>query len=547
MISLITSEWERVRWFAFFAIVVHAVVLAILANYGLLFANNLGLNVALTSMYGCAAAFFGVQQMRNYSQGGSWVFLINRPMRPSLIAISLSISASMFFFVLIVPWMIATLSLAAFSTKVIEFRHFLLLPYLHGIATSFYLAGATISLSRRALVGALLWLPLLSIISLHVGGNVLALLAAIAGLMLVLVLFFFKPAIGSRPQGVRQVCLIAAAIQLSCFLAFTAITQTARQIIEQNFAMETRPDVNSDQLAFRVATSYQQTVRLDGQAKIVAGLSGLPENQFETISRTVRASEVYQIKKAVSFLPLRQQIPFVFDRGLTLVDDDHEVVWEFSHSAMQFIGHRQGTRKYVGRMGPDGTATPEEEPLNAGRFSFVPWIAGMQLACGRNLYRYNGKNQTIELQFELAEGQSFQSPLMPKGSLYSILSERELYLFDGIEIKKDVFPICAMARIELPDDYNNLRDVSLVELRDDYLVSFLSGKDERVRAYGAAQITYRVSRDGNVTLLNRRELERALTKSAPWVILSAAIQYCHCFQRIQICLRRAWPQQLPRI
>ena len=255
MYSLFICEWCRIQKLTIFALLVHVLVLGVLANYGLLFSNDLGLSVALTSGYGCFAVVFAALQMRAYSPMGNWLFLINRPLAPRIIFFSLFLVASLFFAItLVIPWLIGTLALDLFSYQVIELRHYLLLAYLFGIALSFYLASALVSLSKSYLTAVLMWLP--------------------------------------------------------------------------------------------------------------------------------------------------------------------------------------------------------------------------------------------------------------KGSLHAVLSDRALYLFDGIEVGKGVFPFVPKARIEFMDDYNNLRDVSLVELRDDYLVSFLFGKDERVGAYGAAQVTYQVDGSGTVTLLCRRELER---------------------------------------
>ncbi|MFK7737877.1 MAG: hypothetical protein AB8B50_17730 [Pirellulaceae bacterium] len=524
MIALIRCEICRLKSTVVGATLASTALLAALGNYGVFFANDLGVNVAVVCACGVFAVIVGMMQMRAYTEDKQWVFLINRPLGLQSVLLSLCVAATICFLVsIVVPWTIAIWLFSLDSAEIVEFRHFLIPLYLFGLAVCSYFAGVTIGLSRSFVSVVLLWIPLLPVISLHVGGNVAGLLAVLLLLSLALLIVYSRPALGSPPQHALRTVVVAFFLQLCSFLAIQAALGTGTQIVEQNLPESRQRNASGDNVD-REAISYSAVSRLSQRERVIAGLTGLPDEQVQKMKRAVEVSEVYGVRKTVFFHPTRHQLPFVYQRDLVLRSERDAIGWRFSHDAMQFIGHTDDLQ-YAGRLGPNGRAGVAQDESTAGRFPTVPLLFQGQLLSGNSLYRFSDNPGRFDLVLSLPGDEVFQSSLVRTGNLYALLSDRALYLLDPASVDNALYPCKPSARLEFTDDYNNLSEVNVVELRNEFLLSFLYGKDERTRAYQASQASYLVDQSFTVTELNHHTIKRGSSKSfayAPGLIAPVA-------------------------
>lgn len=549
MINLFKSEWARIKRLALLAALIHAIVLLFMLNFGLLFSHSVGFNITWVLMYGGAALLFAVLQLRLYKEAGQWVYLLNRPLSAKRVFLALLLAAVTLFTVsLLLPLLVVTWGMDRYSNTQIDWRHYLQLFYLLGVAISFYLAGVLLTLTRSKWYGLLLILPILPLMSINLGGQVFVLLAVVLLTLLLMVLLFFRINLHRQPQGAPWLVL-AVVVQWCVFMALSASLDVVQLTVAE---MAYLHEADNEQPTHAAANQFRQVTYLDAKQKIINGLSDA--SQFDPYQQQLELNEAFRIRKRVWFHPDRQQIPLMDERPLLLDAEDSEIQWVFSHDDMLFVGQYKDDLQAAGYLGPNKRSEQLVDFSTQDRFQAVPWIAGQQFIVGHQLFRYEPVTATVNTLFTAAADEYLLNVLQRQGDINSLITNRQLYLFDAIETQKQQWPLQAFLVMPLPGDYNNLWDISVMQLKDHFLLSFLYGKDPRKVAYPAAQLTYRFGFNGDYQAVASRGLqhdEGPIMRYADFILAPVwawvADRWPPLPARDRYLSERPWPSQIPMV
>ncbi len=547
MINLFKSEWSRIKKLSLLAALIHAIVLLFMLNFGLLFSHSVGFNITWVLMYGCAALLFAVLQLRLYKEAGQWVYLLNRPLSEKRVFSALFLTAVTLFSVsLLLPLLLVTWGMDSYSSMQIDWRHYLQLLYLFGVVVSFYLAGVILTLSRSKWYWLLLILPVLPLMSINLGGQVFVLLALVLLALLLMVLLFFRINLHRQPQGMAWVVL-AVVVQWCVFMTLSASLDVVQLTVAEIAYLH---EADNEQPANASADKFRQVTYLNPKQKIVNGLSD--SAQSRQYQQQLELNEAFRIRKRVWFHPNSQQIPLMDERALLLDAKDSEIQWVFSHDDMLFVGQYKDDLQAAGYLGPGKRSDQLTDFSTQDRFQAVPWIAGQQLIVRHQLFRYEPVTATVDTLFTAAADEYLLNVLQRQGDINSLITNRQLYLFDAIETQKQQWPLQAFLVMPLPGDYNNLWDISVIQLKDHFLLSFLYGKDPRKVAYPAVQLTYQFDFNGDYQAVASRVLqhdEGPIMRYADFILAPVwawvADRWPPLPARDRYLSERPWPSQAP--
>jgi hypothetical protein len=173
---------------------------------------------------------------------------------------------------------------------------------------------------------------------------------------------------------------------------------------------------------------------------------------------------------------------------------------------MVFVGKDAISQNITGYLGTNNLFVNSEEIKKTQVFESVPWIRNDQVVLHHQVYQYQNTNQAFRLLYSVDEGEVLMNGLQNQGSVKSVITSKNLYIFNSIDYDNDVVPLKALLKIPLPGDYNNLWDAQISEVDDGFIISFLYGKSNRHDIYLADQLTYKFDLSGQVKLMNKRNL-----------------------------------------
>lgn len=504
MSGLFKIEWQRVRLLTGWATALHMILLLLLVNLGQLFGHSVGLKISLATLYGAFGLLFAVLQIKLYKTDGQWIYLLNRPLSRQRVFLNLLGAALLCFtVVLVLPWLLITIAMDHWAAVTVDGRYYLQLLYFFGLSVSSYLVGYFLVLSQSRWSAVVLILPILTLMSINLGGRVFILQAMVIGLLLPMVLAVFKINIQQPPQGHTRVWVLALVIQWCAFMFFQALISLVYLSVEE---FQQPISLNTHEQPITHPHVFSQVAYLDSKDKIMAGLSDLPADSFEDWRINTTLNEAFRIRKRVWFHPSRHQLQLMDERPLQLNDERNKIQWQFSHDAMLFIGHHVETLSEVGYLGPAKVASSASEFSSAERFKSVPWITGHQFIVDNQLFQYDPVTLSIHLVFTAPLNEYLLNGMRRQGSISSLVSTQQLHIFDEVDWDQANFPLQPVLSLPLPDDYNNLWDITVMETRDQFLLSMLYGKDPRKDVYSAFQHTLAFDFSGNFETIAVRPL-----------------------------------------
>ncbi|WP_395375692.1 hypothetical protein [Marinicella sp. W31] len=505
MIKLYKSEWSRIQKLTFLSAAVHIVLLLFMVNFGLLFSTSIGFKIALALFYGFYGFLFAILQMRLYKDENQWVYLLNRPLSERQAFMGLFLAALQCFVIsIIAPLAMTTWALDSYGSLHVDWRHYLQLFYVLGVCVSFYLTGVFLTLIRNRWFALLLILPVLPLMSLNLGGQVFLLQAAVVAVLFGIVLLFFRMNVHQTPKGRGLFLLMAIVLQWCAFTSIMAVMSLVQAIVIEIEYFNSR---TSEIAENKYPQKFRQVTYLDAKQTILTGLSDLNAKQFDDYRQQTALGEAFRIRKRVWFHPNRQQIQFMDERELMISDTIHKIRWTFSHDDMLFVGSNIETLQPAGYLGPEKLGLNLDNFTSAQRFDAIPWVAGEQFIARHTLFMFDDITQNIETVFSAQPDEYILNVLQQQGNINTVITDRNLYVFDTIEVRKKEFPLSPFMALPLPGDYNNLWDINVIQIKNHFLLSFLYGKDPRKDVYPAEQITYQFDFTGHVEQITSRALE----------------------------------------
>ena len=254
--------------------------------------------------------------------------------------------------------------------------------------------------------------------------------------------------------------------------------------------------------------SYRDIIYFNKQDTLITGLY-TENNQHQELIEEIKLGQAERVRKRIWFQPTQQQLPFMDENKTLISDNENQVIWQFSHDLMLFVGKNANSRKIIGYLGPDKAFLDVDSINNNKVFTSVPWVNHNQIVVKNNVYEYQNSQQSFRLLYAANDEEYLLNGLQSQGSVKTIITNKNIYVFDSIDYDNDLIPLKAQLIIPLPGDYNNLWDVQITEVIDRFIISFLNGKSTRHEIYNAQQLVYEFTLSGEINLLNKRSLEQS--------------------------------------
>ncbi len=496
-------EWLRIKKTAFFATLIHILVLAFLIQFGLFINYTTGFNVALVLVYSACGYLLGITQLKKYTKNSQWTYFINRPINEKKVYLALFLAALLGIIIaIIVPYFLVLVVLDYWKLAIIDIRFYLQLIFILGITMSFYILACFTVLIKRKSAHLLLMLVIIPIISINVGGAVYWLLFGVVVYLSLMVISAVKVNINNMSRGFVFQATTAIAYQYAIYFILVSLIFIIHELV-LDIEYRTRDIQAEEQLN---SMSFREMIFLKPEENVVKGLY-TKDQQYADLIEEIKLNKTTQIHQGKVFHPTIQQLPFMDEDQIVIRDREKNVTWKFSHDIMLFIGKNETNKKTIGYLGPNNFFSKIEETRPSDIFLTVPWVQNNQIVVKNKVYQYQSKLQSFELLFAANKDEYLLSDLQNHGSVYVLLTSQNLYIIDSIDFDNDNFPLTAQVKMALPGDYNNLWDIKITEVIDRFVVSFLYGRSFRHDIYNAEQLSYELTLTGQVKTLNQVALK----------------------------------------
>ncbi len=500
MWHLIKSELLRFRRLGFGFAVAHLLVLRAVSGFGDFFAPSaakIGLGL-LT--YALTGLILGLYQIGSHKKIHRWAYLIHRPLAPRKIFLALCTAAGMWLFlVLSLPQLLITLYLDGMTPLWVDLRQYALIPFLFGTAFSFYLVGCFITLSRSR--GALLvaFLPYFFLTRDAVGLWVFLPQLVVLAWLAYLAASAFKPDLSTPLRRPLAVAASAFPTQYALFWVLVAASAVGYQslVIFQEEGW-TGYATHAWDTHFAEG-SYMNAQYQHGIEALDHGLRGEDTQRSVYLRKQIELAEILETSPWLAKFPSRGQLMFA-DGSRSLIDEDKDIVWTFSHDRMLFHGRDQGSGKAIGWLGLDGR-------IASRPFPEVPYVVGNRfLLTQQRIYRFDPRREQVDLRFEVGPGEQLYGGFEQEASMLTALTDKAFYFFDPKDLRDESGPMAPTAAFALPGEIRNLSGVEVAELLDGYLVSFLFGTRSEAGYGPARQIMAELRVDGSHEVVAERVL-----------------------------------------
>ncbi|MFK8010745.1 MAG: hypothetical protein AB8B80_01805, partial [Marinicellaceae bacterium] len=476
MFKLFYCEWMRLRKIAILSMLVHLVCLGLLINFGLFSSDSIGFKITLVLLYCLSGYLLGNTQIKKYTNNNHWTYFINRPIHSKQVYLALLFASLLFIIiVIIIPFFIVTLVLDTFNMGIIDIRHYHQLAYLMGMTLLFYLLACYITLSQKKTSFYLMIIVLLPIISINVGGSVYWLLLGVIAVMMVMTFSLIKANLDGLHSGFLNQSVTAIALQFSVYFLLISVIYWIGAIV---FDISHRTQNNSQLTIGDAALNsqhFKEIIFLKNQDSLVTALH-TEDNKYQDLIEEIQLNKTERIRKRIWFHPNIQQLPFMDENKTIVVDDENQIVWQFSHDLMLFVGKKTINQKIIGYLGPDRVFKTLEEITKDQVFTAVPWVSQDQIVVKNSVYQYQNINGLFRLLFSTADNEYLLNGLQDQGSVKTIITNKNLYIFDSIDYKNNEMPLKEVLKMPLPNDYNNIWDMKISEIDDGFILSALIGK-----------------------------------------------------------------------
>jgi hypothetical protein len=339
------------------------------------------------------------------------------------------------------------------------------------------------------------------------GGSVYWLLAGVISVLFIMVNSIIKVNLNGEPKGISNRTITALAYQYSIYFILTSVFFLMSEVAldigyrSKDKALEQTFDSNS----------FRDIIFLNKQDSLITALH-TENNQHQELIEEIKLGQTERVRKRIWFHPTHQQLPFMDENKILINDSDNQIIWQFSHDLMLFVGKESVSKKIIGYLGPDQKYLDINSHDNDQIFTSIPWVSWVskdQIVVKNKVYQYQSSQQSFRLLFSANDEEYLLNVLQSQGSVKTIITNKNIYIFDSIDYDNDIIPLEARLIIPLPGDYNNLWDVKVAEVIDRFIISFLYGKSTRHDIYSSEQLVYEFTLSGKINLLNKRSLKQS--------------------------------------
>lgn len=352
MNDLIRSEWRRFRRLSLIVALGHGLALLLMSRA--FDVPQLGYEDqgAMLVLYMLLALTLALLQVGSYRQASRWLWLIHRPLPPGRIFAALALSALAQLSVAIVaPLLVFLVVTDAFTTHVVDSRHYVALFHALAFAMMAWLAGAHACTSRSKAAVAVLLAPLM--LALHLASVWWLLLPVLACLAWLVFIARHSFRADREAPIARHVVLLLTALplQLGFFLLVFQLSKTAVALVDLlgrnpgRTVLATDTDIDVDAM-----------VRGWSQAFLAKGLENSRDPRAAAWLEQLPLLKLAGVQPDIERFPVRHQLG---NLAPPWWDDKRNVSWTFSHDPMKFHGRDRISGASRGWWGLRGIGSSE--------------------------------------------------------------------------------------------------------------------------------------------------------------------------------------------
>ncbi|MDX1455445.1 MAG: hypothetical protein R3217_08330 [Gammaproteobacteria bacterium] len=501
MKDLLISELRRFRWIAIAAGVANLLLL--------MFFNRLEDLLHVASLHGVFLFIYtllglglAIMQVGSYRKASQWAWLIHRPLSTSRIFAALSLSALLVLaLVIVAPVLAMVIATDVGTSRIVDLRHYFYPVLLLAFAMMAWLAGAHACVSRSRIAIAVLFAPLL--LALHMV-SVFALLLPVGIALAWLGWITLKSFRANREAPIRDnatLLLTALPLQIGLFLLCIMVLRFV--LVSGGILLGTDP-LNTD---YPPRGGLIETERAEPSEQIAWGLEKSEHPRAENWREQLPLLEPLQFGPWLQRFPVRHQFSSL-NLPSNWYDKERNTYWRFSHDRMLFLGRNpeSGASKGVFGRGGAGDTTP---------FEHVPVVAEHgDLLTPHALHGIDSDTETLVLRYELRQGESFTGlPQREFNRIILLTNQRVIVLREDLRAAANIPPLLPDWEIALPDGPQYLEYVTLAELMDGWLVSFVYGNGMRQIGFNQFsvindpwQYVMLVDNDGQASMVAERDI-----------------------------------------
>lgn len=502
MKDLFFSELRRFRWLAAIAFTANFLLLLFLHRVSDLLQQSWLDALPMLFIYLAIGLALAIAQVGSYRKPSQWAWLIHRPLAPSRIFAALALSSlALLGFVIFLPMLLLLLGTDFLTTRVVDLRHYLMILHVLAFALMAWMAGAHACVSRSRMAIAVLFAPLL--LALHLVSTIELLLpvSLALGLLTYITLRAFRANRNASIRGTTTLLTTALPLQLGLFLLCVVLWRFL--FVSGSILLGVDP-LNTD---FPPKGGLIATERAKPGEGIALGLAKSEDPRAVSWRAQLPLLEPVRVGPSLQRFPLRQQFSNL-DLPAGWYDEERNVSWTFSHDRMLFIGRNpeSGAARGVFGLGGVDDATP---------FDAVPVVTeNDDLLTPHALYGIDKEAQSIELRLALHDDEQFTAlPRRELGRVLLLTNQRLIALHEDQRAAANIKPLLPDWELALPKGPQNLDFVSLAELMDGWLVSFVYGDGMRQIGFNQFNVVAQpwqqvlfVDADGTATIVAERRI-----------------------------------------
>lgn len=495
MKELFLSECRRFKNAALIFALVHLVLQFIVNRFIELLQRDWQLHLLLVIVYLAFGLAFALVQFGSYRQSSRWIWLMHRPMSPQAIFGATGMaSAALIALAIGLPVLLAILCTDLLTTRVVDLRHYLLVPQLVVLTLAAWLTGTYVILNQRRSAIVILMLPVLMLMHMASGWVMLAPYALCLALLALIVRGIFKPNRVAPPK--HGAALAATALPLQLGFYFLLIWGGSMGYQYSQMLLGVHP-LNS---AAPPAGGFTENTRAQGKDVLLWGLAQSTDPRAAQWRRQLPLLEVDSFDANVHQFPVRNQVSNT--KMVGWYDEEQKIGWTFSHDDMRYQGRNLYTGASRGSMGMGGIGdlarfpSPPLVPIPAKNFYVIT---------PRQVSQFDSETGKLHAQLRVNAPETLASTPVKSGKLLFVITNERLIAYAAPQEGASGM-LEEKYSIALPGAFSDLDRIDVAGLLDGALISFSFGREEYNGAAPTPQSIMLVDADGKAQLVAQRTL-----------------------------------------
>ncbi len=542
MKDIFFSELRRFRTAALVAATAHLLLLLLLNRTSDLLQQSYYESAPMFGAYLLLGLALAIVQVGSYRKPSQWLWLMHRPLPPERIFMALALSAlALLAFAVFIPMLLFVVATDAFTTRVVDVRHYVMVLHVLAFTMMAWSAGAHACVSRHKAAVAVLAAPVL--LALHLV-SVWWLLLPVAFCLAWLMYIAMRSFRANRDAPVKgSVALVMTALPLQLGF-FVLIFFIGKMLFTTGSIMLGTDPLNTE---FPPEGGLIEIERSTPADALVLGLAGSSDARAESWREQLALMEPIGLRVNIQRFPIRHQFGNLAWESSQWFDEERVIEWTFSHDRMLYHGRDPKSGADRGWWGVRGAG--DETP-----FTSIPIASDNAFLLTQDaLYAIDHDAARQHELLHLAPGELFIGAPRAEFNRMLVLTNHRLLAYRADRAAaSDFAPPILDWELPLPRGAAHLETVHIAELMDGWLASFVYGAGHRQIGFNQFNVVTQpwqqvvhVDEDGNAAVMNARAIRRdypALYETSWW--FSPALHVLAEWPDSALDKGLAWPLEL---